>query len=277
MPVGADLRYYRANYLPVIDTGQIRANMNRTPPPRLSASEFVAETLRREILRGELAPLQPLLQDHIATRFDVSQSSVREALRRLESLALVVSIRNRGTFVARLTTGQVEEMYEIRLALELIALRHNFNDLSSTTLAEAEALLNEMEKDPETAFFLGETHKQFHAAFYDSADRKLGRDVLQNIYGNLTRLWVDFIRKKPSLARHYEEQSRQQHRDLLRAAQSRDLAKAEAVLIEHVTHARELLVSHLRQVDTEQAPEREAAASSPTSARVAGHRGAGIK
>jgi DNA-binding GntR family transcriptional regulator len=250
--------------------------MDRATQSRLSASEFVAETLRREILRGELAPLQPLLQDHIATRFDVSQSSVREALRRLESLALVVSIRNRGTFVASLTTGQVEEMYEIRLALELIALRHNFHNLSSAALKEAEAALAAMEKDPETAFFLGDTHKQFHAAFYDSADRKLGKDILQNIYGNLTRLWVDFIRKKPSLARRYEEQSRQQHRDLLQAAQSADLAKAEAVLIEHVTQARELLVSHLRQVDAEQAPE-GAAVSSSAPVRVAGHRGAGAK
>jgi DNA-binding GntR family transcriptional regulator len=225
--------------------------MNSTPSPRLTASEFVAETLRREILRGELAPGQALLQDHVAARFDVSQSSVREALRRLESLALVVSVRNRGTFVATLTTDQVEEMYEIRLAIELIAMRHNFSRLTSEALREAEVLLEDMEKDPETAFFLGETHKKFHGIFYDCADRKLGKDILQNIYGNLTRLWVDFIRKKPSLARRYEAQSRQQHLDLLQAAKSRDLAKAEAVLIEHINGARELLLLHLRQVDAD--------------------------
>jgi DNA-binding GntR family transcriptional regulator len=231
----------------------------KTSADRLTASEFVAETLRREILRGELPPGQPLLQDHIAARFDVSQSSVREALRRLESLALVVSIRNRGTFVATLTTGQVEEMYEIRLAIELIALRHNFARLSQDSLSEAAGLLQEMEKDPETAFFLGETHKKFHAVFYDDPDRKLGRDILQNIYGNLTRLWVDFIRKKPSLARRYEGQSRQQHRDLLQAARARDLPKAEAILTQHISNARELLVSHLRQADVDQAPGGEAA------------------
>jgi DNA-binding GntR family transcriptional regulator len=215
---------------------------------RLTASEFVAETLRREILRGELSPGQPLLQDRIAARFDVSQSSVREALRRLESLALVESIRNRGTFVATLTIAQVEEMYEIRLAIELIALRHNFAKLN---LEEAAVLLEEMAKDPETAFFLGETHKKFHAVFYVSPDRKLGKDILQNIYGNLTRLWVDFIRNKPSQARGYEGRSREQHRELLRAAKAQDLGAAEAVLTTHINNARELLVSYLRQVDAE--------------------------
>lgn len=253
--------------------------MKSTSPDRLTASEFVAETLRREILRGELPPGQPLLQDHIAARFAVSQSSVREALRRLESLALVVSIRNRGTLVATLTIAQVEEMYEIRLALELIALRHKFTQLSQEALGEAEALLEDMEKDPETAFFLGETHKKYHAVFYDNADRKLGKDILQNIYGNLTRLWVDFIRKKPSMARRYEGRSRQQHRDLLDAVQSRDLARAESVLTQHINDARELLVSHLREADAGRAAEGATAAPSPAapSPTVTGGRSAATR
>jgi DNA-binding GntR family transcriptional regulator len=246
--------------------------MKSTSPNRMTASEFVAETLRREILRGELAPGQPLLQDHIAARFDVSQSSVREALRRLESLALVVSIRNRGTFVATLTINQVEEMYEIRLAIELLALRHKFAKLSREELNEADALLDDMEKDPETAFFLGETHKKFHAVFYGGADRKLGKDILQNIYGNLTRLWVDFIRKKPSLAHGYEGESRQQHHDLLRAAKSQNLAEAEAVLTLHINHARDLLVSHLRQVDVDRAPEPIAPPPAANTSRVPNQR-----
>lgn len=252
---------YATNWLSFID---IPLNSMKTASPdRLSASEFVAERLRREILRGELPPGRPLLQDHLAARFEVSQSSVREALRRLESLGLVVSVRNRGTFVATLTIEQVEEMYETRLAIELIALRHKFDKLSDEVLAEAETLIDEMEKDPETAFFLGDTHKKFHAVFYESADRKLGRDILQNIYGNLTRLWVDFIRNKPSLARHYEGPSRQQHRDLLQAARARDLPSAEAILTRHINGARELLVSHLREVAAAQMPKR------PDSARAA--------
>ena len=135
-----------------------------------------------------------------------------------------------------------------------LALRHKFVKLSREDLNEAEDLLDDMEKDPETAFFLGDTHKKFHASFYDGADRKLGKDILQNIYGNLTRLWVDFIRKKPSLARGYEEESRRQHHDLLRAAKSQDLGAAEAVLTQHINHARDLLVSHLR-LDLDRAPE----------------------
>src|ERR1700685_3184322 len=99
--------------------------------------------------------------------------------------------------------------------------------------------------------FLGETHKTFHAVFYDCADRKLGKDILQNIYGNLTRLWVDFIRNKPSQARRYEGQSREQHDDLLQAAIEQDLPAAQAVLTEHINNARKLIVSYLQQIEDE--------------------------
>lgn len=229
------------------------------PSSRLSASEFVADTLRREILRGDLLPGQALLQDHIAARFDVSQSSVREAMRRLEALALVTSIRNRGTFVSTLTTAQVEEMYDIRLAVELFGLRNNFGKLTPEQLATAGSLIESMEKEPETAFFMGEAHKKFHSIFYSSPERTLSNDILQNIYGNLTRLWVDFIRKKPSQARRYEEESGSEHRELLDAIKSGNLTKAETVLGRHVNRARELLTSHLRQIEASAAAQGDAA------------------
>jgi DNA-binding GntR family transcriptional regulator len=236
--------------------------------PRLTASEFVAETLRREILQGELLPGQALLQDHIATRFDVSQSSVREALRRLEGHALVRSVRNHGTFVTTLSSDQVEEMYDIRLAVELIAIRNGLESISKEKLGEAALLLQSMEKDPETAFFMGEAHKRFHAIFFDNPSRKLGNDILQNIYGNLTRLWVDFIRRKPSAARHYEEDSGHEHREFLKAAELRDLAQAEAVLTRHINRARQLLVSYLRDRELDSTAKGKTASSSARPPKV---------
>ena len=237
------------------------------PQTRLSASEFVADTLRREILRGDILPGQALLQDHIAARFDVSQSSVREALRRLEAIALVTSIRNRGTYVTTLTSDQVEEMYDIRLAIELIAIRNNIGKIPSEKLAEAQALLQSMETEPETPFFFGDAHKKFHAIFCDVPGRTLGRDILQNIYGNLTRLWVDFIKNKPSAVRRYDEESRHGHRDLLQAMTVCDLGLAETVVARHINRAREVLVEHLRPKTEVAEQERILPAASPVVGR----------
>jgi DNA-binding GntR family transcriptional regulator len=173
----------------------------------------------------------------------VSQSSVREAFRRLEALSLVDSLRNRGTFVSSLTAEQVEEIYDVRLAVELLALRSNFARISPETLDDAERLLDGAESDREIAF-LGEVNKRFHAAFYKNSG-KLVKDILQNVYGNLTRLWVDFVKKRPSLAHHYDQSSRREHRELLNAARNGDLRRAEELLTAHVGKAREALLAHL--------------------------------
>jgi DNA-binding GntR family transcriptional regulator len=220
--------------------------MSTDHPSRMSAPEFVADTLRREILRGDLSPGQALLQDHIAARFEVSQSSVREALRRLEALSLAHSIRNRGTFVSTLSVEQVEEIYDLRQAIELLALRSNFDKISAASLAETEALMEQAERGGEFGFF-GEANKKFHAMLYEREDRKLTRDLLQNLFGNLTRLWVDFAKKKPGVSRRYDEQSQREHREILKAVRARNLTAAEAVLSAHIRAAREILIKHLRQ------------------------------
>lgn len=213
---------------------------------RLSASEFVADTLRREILQGELLPGQPLPQDRIASRFDVSQSSVREALRRLEALSLVVSIRNRGAFVSGLTIEQVEELYEIRIALEVMGLRHNFAAIGTEQLNEARAILDRVDQGDEVGL-LGAANRQFHAIFYESPDRKFGKDFLDLTTGNLTRAWADVVKKRPRIAHQFEMKSRREHRVLLEAVVGRDLSAAEKILEMHIASARDALVDQLRE------------------------------
>jgi DNA-binding GntR family transcriptional regulator len=215
-------------------------------PSRVSTSEFVADTLRREILAGDILPGQPLPQDRLASRFDVSQSSVREALRRLEALSLVVSIRNRGAFVSGLTPDQVEELYEIRLALELIALRHNFGHLAQLQLDEAESLLDTIDRGDEIAFF-GSLHRRFHAIFYEGGERKFTKDILDSVYGNLTRVWADVVKKRPRFAHECELKSRREHRLLLDATVRGDRPAAEEVLERHISDARDALIGHVRE------------------------------
>jgi DNA-binding GntR family transcriptional regulator len=62
----------------------------------ISKSDMVTDVLRDLITDGQLAPGTPLRQRYLAERFDVSNTPVREALRRLESEGLVVYRRAPG-------------------------------------------------------------------------------------------------------------------------------------------------------------------------------------
>ena len=83
-----------------------------------STPDLIAETLREEILRGEVEPGQALRQEELAERFGVSRLPVRDALLRLEAQGLVHVYPNRGAFVVALSADEVREIYEMRILLE---------------------------------------------------------------------------------------------------------------------------------------------------------------
>ena len=84
------------------------------PSTRLTS---VFETLRREIVAGELRPNSPLIELDLAQRFEVSRTPVRESLQRLATAGLVVP-RKRGWAVREFTTEEIRQNAEVRMALE---------------------------------------------------------------------------------------------------------------------------------------------------------------
>src|ERR1700730_17050560 len=77
--------------------------------------------LREEILRGDFAPGERLREVEIAARHEVRRGAVCEALVQLEHEGLVMLRRTRGAVVARMSRANLEEVYSLRLALELLS------------------------------------------------------------------------------------------------------------------------------------------------------------
>ncbi len=89
----------------------------------LSLTERVYMTLREMILNMELPPGTRLKDIALAKRLGVSNTPLREAMRRLAADSLVENIPRRGTFVKQLTAEESGKLYEIREALEILAAR----------------------------------------------------------------------------------------------------------------------------------------------------------
>jgi DNA-binding GntR family transcriptional regulator len=83
-----------------------------------STTTVIADQLREVIRSGSLHPAQQLSESKIAEQLEVSRGPVREAIQRLVQEGLLVSVRNRGVFVADITPADVVEIYEAREALE---------------------------------------------------------------------------------------------------------------------------------------------------------------
>ena len=78
--------------------------------------DYVFESLKKDILNLTLKPGQPISENEICTRFDVSRTPVREALRRLQEQGFVHTIPYSGTYVTRLNLEDIRQMIYMRVA-----------------------------------------------------------------------------------------------------------------------------------------------------------------
>jgi DNA-binding GntR family transcriptional regulator len=97
--------------------------------------------LREEILDGALAPGLQIRQEAMAEQFGVSRVPIREALRQLEAEGLVTSELHRGAFVSTRSWEEIEEMLDIRLALEVRALTLALPNLTPGVISKAKKIL----------------------------------------------------------------------------------------------------------------------------------------
>ena len=98
--------------------------------------EYVFETLKKEMLDLELKPGQPISENEICARFDVSRTPVREAFRRLQEQGFVHTVPYSGTYVTRLNLENIRHMIYMRVAVELMVMRDFMKEATPFQLEE---------------------------------------------------------------------------------------------------------------------------------------------
>jgi len=196
-----------------------------------SAADQVANALRLAILNGEFGPGEAVSQEQIAARFGVSRIPVRDAMNLLQAEGLLHIVPSKGSFVANPTPDEIRETYEIRVLLELEALRLAFRHLSAQSLAKAERWLHEFELETEPAK-LGEIDREFHAALY--APAKKGK--LFELINSLRTLTNRGYYLQMSTPTHLK-QCHAAHREILENCKRRNLRAAKDSLRRHLLAA----------------------------------------
>ncbi len=109
-----------------------------------SLPEAVHDELRRRILNNEFAAGERLVESRIAEEFEVSRTTLREALRKLASENLVEITKRRGCFVARMDASEVRDSCFARYVLEAGAATDDLSWITPEVLAELEVQLEIM-------------------------------------------------------------------------------------------------------------------------------------
>lgn len=204
--------------------------------PRQTLTAAVADRLRDKILRGEFRAGEQLRQHAIAAEFDVSRIPLREAFRQLEAEGLITINDHRGAVVSALSPDEIEELFEIRAALEGVTLRQAVPRLTEADLAQAEHSLTAYEHalNDETDFDVwGELHWQFHATLYAAANRTRSLTLIQTINNNADR----YIRLHILFSRDAHRHAKDEHRAILELCRQRDASAASQLLEQHIIKA----------------------------------------
>lgn len=198
----------------------------------------VADALREKIVSGELKPGEALRQERLAVLFETSRMPVRDALRLLEAEGLVQMPPNKGAIVAPLDPEEFREVYEMRAALETLALRLAIPELTNSQIDRAAAIQDKAEASDLENF--GALNKAFHFALYEpcARPRLLAQIAALNETG-------DRYLRLAAAQLDYTRRSHQEHRDLLEACRRRDGAEACEILRRHIEAAGEALVDRL--------------------------------
>lgn len=157
-----------------------------------TAAEQVYAALSEEILEGDLDAGTVLTELDLAARFSVSRTPVREALTRLSAEGILVPFGSRGLMVRPITSKEVTSVYELRLALELQAVRLAAKRCDSKIflelkdqLEQAAELVSGNKSDLKSFYTL---HERFDAAIQDAIDSPFLSSTLSSLQLHLRRI-----------------------------------------------------------------------------------------
>ena len=202
--------------------------MSTGAPGYVSKTDLVAALIRELVITGELEPGEQLRQRDLAQRFGVSQTPVREAMRRLESEGLLVCDTHRGFTVAAPGAGRVEENFQIRAALESLGASLAARKIDPAGLGRLRELNDRMRALADDDPGYAELNREFHFTVYEYARSPLLLSLMRLLWASL--------HGGPRVARTHAESARQ-HDGIVAALAEGDADVASALTYQHIMDA----------------------------------------
>lgn len=201
--------------------------------------EIVYETLREAIIKQFLRPGERIMEQDLAAEMGVSRTPVREAIRKLELEGYVVMIPRKGAYVAGLSIKDINNLFEMRGALESLAA-----GLAAARASQEE--IEEMERNLvlEAAHYgtsdvskMIEVDTSFHELIYQASKNTRLQNMLKDLRDQVQRFRMKTLavpgRMKYALA---------EHRRIVEAIAARNGSEAKQAAKEHIESAESALL-----------------------------------
>lgn len=197
-------------------------------------SKRTEAAIRDMILRGELSPGERLNEVSLSQTLGISRGPLREAIQRLAGEGLLTIVSHRGAYVRTFERREVEELYDLRTALEMYIVRLVCDRANDEQLAELEAMEFgvglELSSTPDSAY---PADRDLHSRLMELA----GNATLSRVTVE-TQLQISLARRISAQGAARARQAHDEHQDLISAIVRRDEDEAAAQMRRHLDQAR---------------------------------------
>jgi DNA-binding GntR family transcriptional regulator len=211
--------------------GEQAGDFNPTSPGfGLPLPEQIAEVLADEIIERKLSPGSRLPEPALAERFGTSRAPIREALYLLDQAGLVERTPRRGTVVKTYSRREIEELYQVRITLERLALERICEepDMVEACLSTLEPIIREMEAAQDDPLRYRELNYLFHRSIIVVSRSDLVRRLYAQIEGPLKIFLRRMFSAEDAVSKSFGE-----HLQILAAIEEADAEKAQQRLEKH--------------------------------------------
>ena len=205
-------------------------------------STWVSKEIEEAILSGHFKPRERLVEMDLISRFGVSRTVIREAIKKLEGKGLVRTIPYRGAVVADLTVDEIEEIYFVRTKLERVAARLVLENITRADVQKLKKLSKEVEEHlRKKTHRMIEKDSEFHRAIFKACRNRYLYQI------------IDYLRTKAHIVQfnawslpHRIEQSILEHQEIIKAIEERNLSQLQKLIVKHLTISKNSYMSQLK-------------------------------
>lgn len=197
----------------------------------LPLRDVVFKTLRQAILMGELVPGQRLMEIQLANQLGVSRTPIREAMRKLELEGLVVMVPRKGAQVAKINQKGLNDVLEVRCALEELAVELACERITEEELKELRAALDRFKAavPGKDLVDLAQKDVELHDVIYAATKNERLMVILNNLREQIYRYRVEYLKDYASHQGLQEE-----HEALYEALRTHNTTAAKETIKSHI-------------------------------------------
>jgi DNA-binding GntR family transcriptional regulator len=203
----------------------------------LTNADIAYNIIKEKIITTDMSPGSLIQESQLMEELNLGRTPIREALQQLEAERLVVVVPRRGMFVADVQITDLQQIYEVRLALEGLCARLAAERATVQQIAEMEDCCQQMTRsnglNPRELVLVD---RMFHRLLAQASDNKLLMDEVELFYNLSLRLWHLALNRIKS-----QSLDTDRHQVILQAIKNRDSCQAEELMKQHIHRFQETI------------------------------------